>query len=213
MTDVTQKDRRQHAVTDERNPYFDYIRNVNVIRVLPGACKVTDDPTDMLATTLGSCVSACIRDIRTGYGGMNHFMLPANRGQSSWGDEKSKLRYGDQAMEYLIEKIMARGCAKSDLEIKIFGGGNVMKSLSNVGTENAEYILEYLDKKGLKVEACDLGGPYPRRIHYFPATGKVERLFLRRSSDVKFLDEEESLLRKCMDLGVSPARNKREVTG
>ncbi|WP_321396834.1 hypothetical protein [Emcibacter sp.] len=115
------------------------------------------------------------------------------------------LRYGDYAMKILLDAVLETGCKKSDLEIKVFGGGNVIKSLSAVGSENACFVLEFLEKEGLKVEACDLGGPYPRRVHYFPATGKVERLLLRRSADAQYLDEEEKLLRSCMERGVKPA--------
>jgi chemotaxis protein CheD len=184
-----------------------------VIRILPGDCWITSDPSEMLSTTLGSCVSACIRDVHTGFGGMNHFMLPSKRSNSSWGGEDGCLRYGDFAMDFLLNAILETGCKKSDLEIKVFGGGNVIKNASAVGTENAAFILNYLDRRGLKAEACDLGGPYPRRIHYFPASGRVERLLLKRSADIGVLDEEARLLRKCLDPQPVPLKLQNKGAG
>lgn len=57
---------------------------------------------------LGSCVSACIRDTVFGIGGMNHFMLPANKGDgsSSGGYMGESTRYGNFAMEQMINDIL-----------------------------------------------------------------------------------------------------------
>ena len=46
------------------------------IHVGQGEHHVTDDPSVMLTTILGSCVALCLRDPVTRVGGMNHFLLP-----------------------------------------------------------------------------------------------------------------------------------------
>lgn len=160
-----------------RRRFYDAANGAWVVKVLPGECYVTPSKEELIVTVLGSCVSACIRDPRTGIGGMNHFMLPTGKA-GGWGDELHSMRYGNFAMEKLINELIKRGCARSDMEIKVFGGGNVIDSNSAIGSKNAEFVLSFLRNEGLKWAAEDLGGQYPRRIQYFPATGRVTRKFL-----------------------------------
>ena len=60
--------------------------NAVVAKLLPGEYYVTTQG-EMIATVLGSCVSACVRDRDLKIGGMNHFMLPvdASDGQQCLG--------------------------------------------------------------------------------------------------------------------------------
>lgn len=149
--------------------YYDSRFEAHAIKVLPGEYVVTADDV-MLVTLLGSCVSACIRDPLAQVGGMNHFMLP----DTERGDGGSA-RYGAYAMEVLINELLKRGAARSRLEAKVFGGGAVLASLSssNVGERNAAFVLRYLADEGIPVLAQDLGDTCPRRVHYFPRSGKV----------------------------------------
>ncbi|MBU3736671.1 MAG: chemoreceptor glutamine deamidase CheD, partial [Methylobacterium sp.] len=128
----------------------------------------------LLVTTLGSCVAACIRDTSNGIGGMNHFMLPENAGdQGSWGT--SSTRYGTYAMEMLINQLLKLGARRDNLEAKLFGGGAVIKNMSstNVGERNARFGINYLKTEGIPVVAKDLLDIYPRKVYFFPNTGKV----------------------------------------
>ncbi len=96
----------------------------HAVRVLPGETYTTSRKDEAIVTILGSCVSACIRNPRTGMGGMNHFMLPESA-TGQWGEELSAaMRYGNFAMEALINAILKSGCARAELEIKLFGGAN-----------------------------------------------------------------------------------------
>ena len=52
-------------------------------RLMPGEYYVTLHD-EGIYTTLGSCISACIRDRVIGIGGLNHFMLPASGEMSGW---------------------------------------------------------------------------------------------------------------------------------
>jgi chemotaxis protein CheD len=83
-------------------------------------------------------------------------------------------------MEKLINELIKGGCSRDRMEIKVFGGGNVIDTISNrpVGTQNAEFVLHFLEAEGLRCAVQDLGGQYPRRIHYSPATGRVVRRLL-----------------------------------
>ncbi len=155
---------------------------------MPGETYATDNPREVIITVLGSCVAACIRDPVTGWGGMNHFMLPESR-SGIWGDCIScSLRYGNFAMEALINDVLKSGCPRERLEIKLFGGANF--GGIRVGTNNADFALRYLANEGMRVIAEDLGGPHGRRIHYHPASGKVGRLLLLGTAERRAIDEE-----------------------
>lgn len=157
--------------------FFDAASSSWMVKVFPGEYFVTAKSDEVLVTVLGSCVSACIRDPRTGIGGMNHFMLPHSKA-GNWAGDLQSTRFGNFAMEKLINELLKAGCSRNSLEIKVFGGGNVTDTQNAIGTENSEFILRYLEAEGLRCAAHDLGGQLPRRIHYYPATGKVVRRLL-----------------------------------
>jgi chemotaxis protein CheD len=161
-----------------RDPRFDAI----AVKVFPGEHYVTADPDEMLVTVLGSCVAACIRDPFAGVGGMNHFMLPEGT-DGDWGGASTSMRYGNVAMERLINDILRRGGMRHRLEIKVFGGGNVLAGTSNIGHGNADFVEAYLAGENLPVAASHLRGSLPRRVHYFPVTGRVMMMELRRAQD------------------------------
>jgi chemotaxis protein CheD len=157
--------------------FFDAANAAWIVKVLPGEFYVTNKPDEMLLTVLGSCVAACIRDPIASIGGMNHFMLPQHK-SGSWGDELRSTRFGNFAMEKLINELIKAGGSRERFEIKVFGGGNVTDTSNAVGTDNAEFVLRYLDAERLHCVAKDLGGTLPRRIEYYPMTGRVVRRLL-----------------------------------
>ena len=165
-----------------------------VARILPGEYYVTRS-SEGISTTLGSCISACIRDRAQGIGGMNHFMLPA----SAMGEPDRSLvsgigsatRYGNYAMEHLINGIMRNGGRRENLEVKIFGGGRIMENMTDVGARNIRFVREYLALEGLKVIAEDVGEVFPRMVVYFPETGKVKVKRLRSLHNNVIADQEK----------------------
>ena len=169
--------------------FFDAANGVWMVKVFPGEYYVTSQADEVLVTILGSCVSACIRDLRTGIGGMNHFMLAHGQSQS-WGGDPESTRYGNFAMEKLINEMLKLGCSRQSLEIKVFGGGNVTDTRNLIGTQNCEFVVRYLDSEGLSIAAQDLGGQYPRRIHYYPTSGRVVRRLLAGSETTAVAREE-----------------------
>jgi len=152
------------------NRYFDRHFALDAAKILPGEYFVTGDSM-VLVTVLGSCVAACIRDGDTGVGGMNHFMLPDDGRDVV----SSSARYGTYAMEVLINHLLKMGARKNRLEAKVFGGGAVLESLagSNVGRRNAEFVLDFLKMEKIPVIAKDLLDSYPRKVYFFPETGRV----------------------------------------
>lgn len=162
--------------------YHDREFDVTGIKILPGEHYVSNAPDEMMVTVLGSCVSACIRDPLLKVGGMNHFMLPQSS-DGNWGQVSAGMRYGNFAMEQLINDILARGGRRERLEVKVFGGANVLAGVTNIGDQNADFVESYIAAEGLAIAARHLRGRHPRRIHYFPIDGKVLLRELRREDE------------------------------
>ncbi len=148
-------------------------------KVLPGEYYVTRSD-EALSTVLGSCISACIADHDAGVGGMNHFMLPEDTGGAPGGDDQwldgaagLATRYGSYAMECLINELLKLGARRERFEIKLFGAGRILASMTDIGARNIAFVHAYLRTEGLKTVVEDLGDICPRRILYFPASGKV----------------------------------------
>lgn len=184
---------RQSARHDKNTGrYFDARLGLNVVMVLPGRHYVTKSPDEMIVTLLGSCIAACIRDPVTSIGGLNHFLLPESD-TGHWGKTAdAAMRYGNHAMETLINDIIKLGGAKSRLEVKIFGGARVIEGAStlSVGQRNIDFVQNYLRNERLNTAATHLGGTLPRRIHYFPMTGKVQMRQMQRAADRELFKEE-----------------------
>ncbi len=145
---------------------------VKPVKIGPGDHYVTGKAEEMILTVLGSCVAACIRDPVAGIGGMNHFMLPESA-TGNWGSASASLRYGNFAMERLINDLLCRGGRRCRLEVKVFGGAAMSGGGTLVGPRNAEFVEAYLQAEGLSITARHLRGKHARRVHYFPLTGRV----------------------------------------
>lgn len=167
-----------------RNLYFDRTHNIDAAKLLPGEYFVSTRDM-LLVTVLGSCVAACIRDTRTGVGGMNHFMLPDSEAAQSG---ENGARYGTYAMEVLINHLLKLGAKREHLEAKVFGGGNVLRNLTqaNVGHKNAAFVEAFLAEENIRIAARDLADVYPRKVYFFPNSGRVlvKRLHVMNNSTV-----------------------------
>lgn len=189
------------------NHYWDKQREMVVAKILPGEFYMTTEHV-AIATTLGSCISACIWDDVTGIGGMNHFMLPAtdiDAKDVNWGQRglvTDATRYGNYAMEHLINMILSHGGRRVNLRAKVFGGGKVLKKVSDVGQRNLAFALSYLETENIPIEASDLGNRFPRKVIFEPSTGRafVKRLdnlhndtIARRETDYSKIIEKEDI--------------------
>jgi len=154
--------------------YWDKENNIVAAKILPGEYYVTTE-NEMVTTVLGSCIAACIRDSKLGIGGMNHFMLPETKVHQAKTEHVvgQAMRYGNYAMEHLINTILSHGGKRKNLEVKLFGGGKIIATLGNTGQKNIEFVLEYVDTEALNLVSQDLGDIYPRKVNYFPMTGRV----------------------------------------
>jgi chemotaxis protein CheD len=180
------------------NRYWDKVNNIFTAKILPGEFYVTTNH-ELITTVLGSCVSACIRDPIFGIGGMNHFMLPleGNHGSSAWKNagNSAATRYGNVAMELLINNILKHGGERKNLEVKVFGGGRILTQMTDVGRRNIDFVREYLQVEGLNIAAEDLGDTTPRKVNYDPISGKVRVKKLRSLHNDTIITREQTYMR------------------
>ena len=176
-----------------KNLYYDRTFSSEAAKIGPGEYYFTDQNM-LIVTVLGSCISACIRDSITGIGGMNHFMLPEGSHVDLDSPVSESMRYGNYAMEVLINQLMRNGARRENLEAKIFGGGNVLRSFTTnmVGDRNAVFVKKYLKDEGIKVTSEDLLDVFPRKVYYFPKTGKVMVKKLRQLNNYTLVKREEA---------------------
>jgi chemotaxis protein CheD len=191
--------------------YWDKDHRCYAARVLPGEYYVTRND-EGICTVLGSCVSACIRDSRLNIGGMNHFMLPLDNsnGESVWGAAVSgPTRYGNVAMERLINEILKLGGRREDLEIKLVGGGRVLSEMSNdIGGRNIQFVRQYVRDEGFRVLNEDLGDVFARRVFYYPQSGRLRVRKLTAGREELLVAQERQYLRQ---LDNSPTEGEIEL--
>lgn len=210
---------KQPAVPDElasspaqecfaRNLYHDRTHNIDAAKLLPGEYFVSTRDR-LLVTVLGSCVAACLRDTRMGIGGMNHFMLPDSDALQAAEDGA---RYGTYAMEVLINHLLKLGARREHLEAKVFGGGNVLPGLTqaNVGHKNAAFVESFLREENIRIAARDLADIYPRKVYFFPASGRVLVKRLRAINNGTVIEREAAYRRR---LSVAPDSGDVELFG
>lgn len=164
--------------------WYDPQFQCEAVKVLPGEYFV-DSEEILIMTTLGSCIAACLWDSKARVGGLNHFMLPDGGGSGEGGESG---RYGIHAMEVLINEMMKRGATRATLEAKVFGGGQVIAGMDslNVGERNTRFVLDYLKAERIPVLSQDVLDIYPRKVCYFPVSGKamVKRLAPTRAAEL-----------------------------
>ncbi len=155
-----------------KSRYFDPYLKRWTVKLLPGEYYVCRDE-EVVATTLGSCISACIWDVKTGIGGMNHFML-AQSELGHWGEQTASTRFGNFAMEYLINELLKQGASRNNLRSKIFGGASMNTGGEKIGGANINFAISYLQTEKIPLLASDTGSDYARKIYFDPNTGEVK---------------------------------------
>jgi len=160
------------------------------IFLLPGTLHCSAEHA-IIATILGSCVAVCLWDCARGNGGMNHFLLPRASGRDA--DE----RYGDIAIERLIETMSRLGSRRTDLQAKVLGGANVLPfgaSAVTVGGQNVAMAMDALRCHRVPVVAHRVGGERGIKIWLDTRSGEVAVRPLSRRAHV---GADEKLKRFC----------------
>ncbi len=178
--------------------YWDKTRNAMVAKILPGELYISNNKNEYITTVLGSCIAACIWDKDNQVGGMNHFMLPLKAGVSIYDDASNisglATRYGNFAMEHLINELLKHGAIRRNLQIKVFGGGAIFGQKTDVGKKNIEFVEDYIYQENLKLVSKDLGLDNPRKVLFEPISGRVWVKRLQAIHNDTLLQREERYL-------------------
>lgn len=169
--------------------YFDPYFERNAVKILPGSYYVTS--RDMiLISVLGTSVCACIRDACAGVGGLCHFMLPEPKTDLAW--KEVAYQYGHQAMSALLQQLLNRGAKQNRLEAKIFGACEALASPAGhpMGLFNSRFVERFLHQENIPILSKDMMDAYPRKIYFFPQTGKVLVKKLKKLNNTTLLDRE-----------------------
>jgi chemotaxis protein CheD len=135
-------------------------------QVCGGDCLVSEDKIDLFYTVLGSCISACIYDPVAGIGGMNHYLLPHNKGNGQ------NARYGDEALPKLLEQLYLGGAVQHRLRAKLYGGARTLTCDADIGQMNIALAHQFLRENNIPIADTDIGGRAARCIKFHPATGR-----------------------------------------
>ena len=133
-------------------------------------------------TILGSCVAVCLHDPVNKIGGMNHYMLPFWNGQGL-----ASPKYGNIAIEKLLEQMLERGSKKGNLVAKVFGGGEVLDTqtqLFKIGKNNIELALKMLEQKRIPIVSSHTGGKNGRKIRFNTLTGEVGMKIIQQQKKI-----------------------------
>jgi len=131
-----------------------------------------------ITTLLGSCVSVCLWDQRLHQGGINHYMMPYWNGSGL-----ASPKYGNIAIEKLVNSMLYMGSRREDLVAKVFGGASVLNandSIFNIGERNINIQENLLAKMGIKVVAKSMGGEKGRKLIFNTSTGVVKMKFVEK---------------------------------
>jgi len=150
--------------------------------------------SEIISTTLGSCISACIFDPHAKVGGMNHYMLP---GPTMEVEDLvfGKAKYGINSMEMLINETLKAGAQRSRLKAKMFGGANMFgfskeSDRVTVGEQNIEFCKEYLAQEGIPIINRDVGLDHARRVYFDTTTGHVKLFRIGKDKKDQIILEE-----------------------
>ncbi len=180
--------------------YHDARFDRKAVKLLPGdyfACA----GDEMLVTVLGSCISVCLYESRLKIGGMNHFMLPSSKqsNDSLVLQNTNAARYGNVAMEWLVNDIIKLGGSRQNLSAKIFGGGCVTDAHVDIGKMNIEFVKQYCQIEQIPVVSADVGGVCARKLYYIPRDNQVHVKTIINMHNTT-INERESQYRKQLEL-------------
>ena len=154
------------------------MENLPIHFLYPAELYVSKVPYQ-INTILGSCVTVCLYDPVLNIGGMNHFMLPYWNGQGL-----ASPKYGNIAIEKLLDKMLSFGCSKNSIKAKIFGGGEVIETQIvqfHIGARNIEVARLALEEKKIQIVSSSVGGKLGRKIEFMTSTGEVRQKYVQKT--------------------------------
>jgi len=164
----------RHLKTNEQAP-----KDLPVTYLKPAEMHVTDKPS-VVRTILGSCLAVTMFNQRLGFSAICHALLPSPDSQDADNHEPfNKNRYVESVLPEMIRKMREQGIEPNEIEVKVFGGADLMsspeerKSHRPVGKLNVALALQILETQGFQVSVKDVGGTVGRKIFFYTHSGEV----------------------------------------
>jgi chemotaxis protein CheD len=147
------------------------VENLPAVYLFPGQIFASAEPA-LVSTILGSCVAVCLWDAEVPVGGINHFLLAMNPMTGG-----SDARYGNTAMQRLLEAVVERGASIRRLLAKIVGGASVIEGFSgprqSIGEQNVLVAREFLRRHDITISGEQTGGRLGRKLLFHTGTGSA----------------------------------------
>lgn len=144
------------------------LQSIEKTYISQGEHAISSSETHVITTLLGSCVSACLWDPFIGVGGMNHVLFTDETQNAS-----DQFGHGVNGMELLINGLLREGAIRGRLRAKVFGGASMIRGLTDAGTRNGEFVVDFLRREEIAHVGGDLGGKQARRLEFWPKTGRA----------------------------------------
>ena len=153
----------------QMDPAPSAVRDLNKQFLHPGQMCVSSEPC-LVTTIVGSCVAVCLQDPILWIGGVTHYIL------AQWDRVGAPSpRYGNVAIEMLVNKMSELGSQPERLQAHVFGGACMFESLRlrehSLSTMNIEMALKMLAKYKINILTKQVGGQKGRKIVYQTADG------------------------------------------
>lgn len=148
----------------------------------------------VIYTLLGSCVAVCLYDPLKKIGAMNHILLP---GRAAVNRFDARARFGINAMELLINKMLKLGAERRRLVAKVFGGAHMLPSIrqeNGIGSKIAVFAVDFLKNETIPIVSKDLGGRRGRKVYFHTDSGDVYIKRIGLSQNFKLLAKEKKAL-------------------
>ncbi|MCE7886882.1 MAG: hypothetical protein DYH13_05170 [Alphaproteobacteria bacterium PRO2] len=192
--------RQERRREGDHDAYFNAQFDAKPLSLAPGQTLCGHDDEVMYVARVGSGVLVTMHDTELKIGAMGYVLVPPALLETfphfEQADEKWRVQ-GIKPVEQCIAEMKKRGAGKHRIQMRLIGGGVMPgQEKQDVGTKNYIFVREYITRKGLGVLNEDLGGPYVRRVHFFPSTGRAVRIVLRRKPDFDSMCALESKISK-----------------
>lgn len=155
--------------TQELRPIFLY----------PGEMFACFEPS-LVTTVLGSCVAVTMHNPRLKLGAICHAQLAAPALHEKKGkDHPQAFKYVSLAIPAMIEVFQSHGISLEAIEVKLFGGANVLNLgekpcvVNDIGANNIHRAQKVLQESCLPISRSHVGGTRGRKLIFNTLTGEV----------------------------------------
>lgn len=160
-------------------------REVDLV-LMPGEIHLAQKPT-LVSTLLGSCVSLVFYCKRQRITAISHAQLPEDKVTHKCSDlcpvkclamtgDEMRNKYLTCSTQNILGQLAALGVKKEELEVKIFGGANVLATYTSsqaIGTQNVAMAHSLVAHHRLKLVGEDTGGECGRTIYCYTDSSEV----------------------------------------